>query len=450
MSLCCIQSCRKSFWTFSALASPPALLFAFLVCVLSTTLAVAENTQLSDERLAELRDNIHKNIGKLSEHFGQEYLSEEEKQAALNIVEETDQILAQKDLSDEFRVWTLGRRALALIHLAYSETPKYFPILSGEIELFEEQPGCEKIARIAEEHILRIGCLLALRPIPRDNGKPFTVKPDVLAEWMLDYAERYPGNKNDMLLAEFVTKIYAAPSPMLRDKLLAAIAPGFAKYFLASDNPKVNSVGKKLASSLRRVTLPGKPMSLNGFDLNGKPFNAATLQNKVVLVVFWGTWCVPCREKTPDLIELYEKYRSQGFEIVGVNTGTKGGDDKPNKVQQYVSNATFGPDKKKMTWPIILDSLAEANGMVKISDYYDIDILPESILIGRDGNVLKLNPLPSAYEKEIRSALYPKQEIDESDEELKAAIQRENDELQKELEQYQKAKDGRKQKENRD
>lgn len=444
MPPCFIQSYRKFLRTFGLSFF---FLAVFLFYVATPNPVAADEKTLNDEQLAELRDSIHKNIGKLSEHFDREPLSDEKKQAALNVYEETGKILAQKDLSDEFRVWILGRRALALIHLAYNETPKYYPVLSEEIELYEEQPGCAKVARIAEEHILRIGCLLALRPIPQENGKPFSVKPEVLTEWMLDYADRYPGKTADGLLAEFVARIYSAPSLMLRDKLLGAVAPGFAKHFLESDDPRTNHIGKKLMLSLRRVMLPGKPMRLKGFDLNGNPLDITAFNGKVVLVVFWGTWCVPCREKTPELIKLYENYKSDGFEIVGVNTGTQG-DDKPAKIRQYVEKTTFGPDKKKMTWPIVLDSLAEQNGMVKISDFYDIEILPESILIGRDGNVLKLNPLPSVLDTEIKKALYPKEKIDETDEELKAAIKRENNELQKELERYQKEKDARKQKEN--
>ena len=43
-------------------------------------------------------------------------------------------------------------------------------------------------------------------------------------------------------------------------------------------------------------------------------------KGRVVLVNFWATWCVPCREEFPDLVRLEKKYRDRGLSIVGVST----------------------------------------------------------------------------------------------------------------------------------
>jgi thiol-disulfide isomerase/thioredoxin len=52
-------------------------------------------------------------------------------------------------------------------------------------------------------------------------------------------------------------------------------------------------------------------------DINGKPLSLDQLKGKVVLVDIWGTWCKPCREAIPGLVQLYRKHHRRGLEIVG-------------------------------------------------------------------------------------------------------------------------------------
>lgn len=54
-------------------------------------------------------------------------------------------------------------------------------------------------------------------------------------------------------------------------------------------------------------------------DFEKKPGSLADYKGKILLVDFWGSWCVPCRKELPHLIELRKKYLDRGFEIVGLN-----------------------------------------------------------------------------------------------------------------------------------
>lgn len=51
---------------------------------------------------------------------------------------------------------------------------------------------------------------------------------------------------------------------------------------------------------------------------DGGEVTLRSLAGKVVLLDLFGTWCLPCRRSTPVLVSLYERYRDQGFEIVGL------------------------------------------------------------------------------------------------------------------------------------
>lgn len=55
-------------------------------------------------------------------------------------------------------------------------------------------------------------------------------------------------------------------------------------------------------------------------DANGLAKRVSRERGRVVLVNFWATWCVPCREELPDLSRLQRKYASRGFQILGVST----------------------------------------------------------------------------------------------------------------------------------
>jgi len=125
---------------------------------------------------------------------------------------------------------------------------------------------------------------------------------------------------------------------------------------------------------------------------DGRNVRLDELRGQVVLVNFWATWCGPCREEMPHLNVLYEKYRKSGFVLLGVNV-----DDDPK-------TALATAAKLNVSFPVLLDTDK------KVSKLYDLNTMPSTVVIDRDGKMRFLHRGYRAgtegdYEQQIRGLL---------------------------------------------
>jgi peroxiredoxin len=104
-------------------------------------------------------------------------------------------------------------------------------------------------------------------------------------------------------------------------------------------------------------------------DLTGGQVKLSDYRGKVVLLDFWATWCDPCREEIPHFIQLQNKYRDQGLQIIGISM-----DDGPEPVRDYY-------ERFHMNYPVVM-------GNAKIGELYGgILGLPIAFVLRRDGRV---------------------------------------------------------------
>jgi len=107
---------------------------------------------------------------------------------------------------------------------------------------------------------------------------------------------------------------------------------------------------------------------------DGKRARAADYKGKVVLIDFYATWCEPCRRETPHLVVLYQKYQSQGLEIVGLNVG---GEDDYAQVPEY--KQTFGIEYSLgIPEDELVEQLLGDNGNI-----------PQTFVINRQGQLIR-------------------------------------------------------------
>ena len=103
-------------------------------------------------------------------------------------------------------------------------------------------------------------------------------------------------------------------------------------------------------------------------DVNGNTVKLSDYKGKVILIEFWATWCPPCREFTPVLNKIYEKYKDKGFVILALTP-----EENIDTVMSYIK----GYD---IIYPVLITDM-------KTTRRYGVISIPVSFLVNREGNV---------------------------------------------------------------
>jgi len=133
---------------------------------------------------------------------------------------------------------------------------------------------------------------------------------------------------------------------------------------------------------------PGAPapqFSLTTFD--GQDLDTTHMRGRVILVNFWASWCVPCEQEAAELQQAYENYKDKGVVFIGVNYV-----DTEPEARDYMA-------RFDITYP---------NGPdlgTRISQAYRIRGVPETYIMGANGNLVEAKIGPYASLAEIQASL---------------------------------------------
>jgi thiol-disulfide isomerase/thioredoxin len=109
-------------------------------------------------------------------------------------------------------------------------------------------------------------------------------------------------------------------------------------------------------------------------DPSGKPISLSSLKGKVILIDFWASWCMPCREANPELVEVYKKFQPQGFEIFSISL-----DNKKDPWINAIKN-------DQLLWPNHGSDLKGWES--KIAHLYGVDHTPYTFLLDEKGIII--------------------------------------------------------------
>lgn len=125
-------------------------------------------------------------------------------------------------------------------------------------------------------------------------------------------------------------------------------------------------------------------------DPSGKILALSSLKGKVVLIDFWASWCKPCRQESPNMVKLYNRFKDKGFEIYGVSL------DKDKKAW------TEAIQKDGLNWIHVSDLKFWQSDAAAL---YSVTSIPATYLLNAQGKVLATNLRGQELEKAVELAL---------------------------------------------
>ncbi len=181
-----------------------------------------------------------------------------------------------------------------------------------------------------------------------------------------DFKDRYPESERILDLYKLgVQYLNGLPGAVVLNKLIVDEFPN-------SQDAERAAKEKKLAESV------GKKFDLSFRDrLSGKQINISDLKGKVVVIDFWATWCSPCVAEIPEMKQLYEKFKSQGVEFIGISL-----DQKSQTLRNYCK-------ENGVTWPQYCE---EGKGWdTKVSLEWGISSIPRVFILDKDGKIYSVD-----------------------------------------------------------
>jgi peroxiredoxin len=138
--------------------------------------------------------------------------------------------------------------------------------------------------------------------------------------------------------------------------------------------------------AINRIGIGAQAPEIELPNPDGDTTSLSSLKGKYVLVDFWASWCHPCRVENPHLVNVYEKYHSQGFEIFQVSL-----DKKKSAWVEAI-------EKDRLDWIHVSDLKYWNSAPAKL---YQVQSIPANFLVDKQGKIIAKNLRGEQLEAEL-------------------------------------------------
>ncbi len=148
----------------------------------------------------------------------------------------------------------------------------------------------------------------------------------------------------------------------------------------------------RLYEKLTQVSISMKAPGFNMVDNNGNSVGLSDFIGQYVLIDFWASWCAPCRESHPKMVQLYNLFKDKNFTIIGISV-----DKNRNQWLKAI-------DQDGLEWV----NLSNLNGWDEISNSYGVKAIPQNFLIDSNGVIIDKNIEVELIEERLNKILINK------------------------------------------
>ncbi len=255
------------------------------------------------------------------------------------------------------------------------------------LNIFKELATFEQAINPVNENIEKLNLEFSTL---KDSEK---AKQEVLLQFQQRYLELVEKRRN--AVKDFVAKhpasfisLYHLNSELAHDEM--NVPEIQALYNALPQKFQDHLIGKTIHQKLEQGKITGIGVLATDFEETtpeGIAVKLSSYKGQYVLVDFWASWCGPCRQENPHLVNAYEKFKDKGFTILGVS------------IDQSADAWKKAIKADGLLWAQLLDTTQQ------IAMLYGIDAIPRNYLLDKEGRIIAKNLRGLALEEKLSEIL---------------------------------------------